>query len=57
VAHACDPSYSVGRDQEEDHGLKSAWRNRSLDLISKKKNKKTITKKEVAQSVGPEFKH
>jgi hypothetical protein len=24
VAHACNPSYSKGRDQEE-HGSKSAW--------------------------------
>jgi hypothetical protein len=28
VAHACDPSYSGGRDQE-DCGLKPAWANRS----------------------------
>jgi hypothetical protein len=26
VAHACNPSYSGGRDQE-DHGLKPAWAN------------------------------
>jgi hypothetical protein len=35
VAHACNPSYSGGRDQE-DCGLKPAWANRSWDPISKK---------------------
>jgi hypothetical protein len=40
VAHACNPSYSGGRDQE-DHVLKPAWANNSQDPISKK----PITKK------------
>jgi hypothetical protein len=35
VAHACDPSYSGGRDQE-DHGLKPAQGNSSQDPILKK---------------------
>jgi hypothetical protein len=35
VAHACNPSYSGGRDQE-DHGSKPAWANSSLDPILKK---------------------
>jgi hypothetical protein len=26
VAHACNPSYSEGKDQE-DHGLRPAWAN------------------------------
>jgi hypothetical protein len=53
VAHACNPSYSGGRDQE-DHGLKAAWANSLRDPISKK----PITKKAggVAQGVSPEFK-
>jgi hypothetical protein len=40
VAHACNPSYSGGRD-EENHSSKSAQANSSRDLISKK----PITKK------------
>jgi hypothetical protein len=40
MAHACNPSYSGGRDQE-DRGSKPAWVSSSLDLISKI----TITKK------------
>jgi hypothetical protein len=40
VAHACNPSYSGGRDQE-DHSSKPSWANSSEDPISKK----TITKK------------
>jgi hypothetical protein len=57
MAHACNPSYSGGRDQE-DRGSKPAWVSSSLDLISKI----TITKKReggaggVAQGEGPEFK-
>jgi hypothetical protein len=54
VAHACNPSFSVGRDQE-DCGSKIAWANSLQDPISKKH----ITKKRVggvAQGIGPEFK-
>jgi hypothetical protein len=40
VVHACDPSYSGGRDQE-DGGSKPAQANSSLDPILKK----PITKK------------
>jgi hypothetical protein len=39
VAHACNASYSGGRDQENP-GLKLAWANSSQDL-----SKKPITKK------------
>jgi hypothetical protein len=35
VAHACNPSYSGGRDQK-DHGLKLAWANSSWDPLLKK---------------------
>jgi hypothetical protein len=35
MAHACNPSYSGSRDQE-DHGPKQAWPNSSRDPISKK---------------------
>jgi hypothetical protein len=38
VAHACNPSYSGGRDQE-DRGSKPAWANSFRDPISKKKKK------------------
>jgi hypothetical protein len=67
VAHACNPSYSGDRDQE-DHGLKPAQANSSQDPISKKpitkkQNKKNHQKNpsqkragEVTQGVGPEFK-
>jgi hypothetical protein len=53
VAHACNPSYSGGRDQE-DQGLKPAQANSSQDPISKI----PITKRAggVAQGEGPEFK-
>jgi hypothetical protein len=54
VAHACNPSYSGGRDKK-DCGLKPAWANSSQDPISKK----THHKKGVggmAQGVDPEFK-
>jgi hypothetical protein len=34
VAHACTPSYSGGRDQE-DQGLRPAWANSFQDTISK----------------------
>jgi hypothetical protein len=40
VAHACNPSNSGGRDQE-DHGFKPTWVNSSGDPIEKK----TITEK------------
>jgi hypothetical protein len=39
VAHACNPSYSGGRDQE-DHGSKSAQVNSLQDHISKKTHHK-----------------
>jgi hypothetical protein len=39
VAHACNPSYSVGKDQE-DHGSKRAWANCSQDPISKNPSQK-----------------
>jgi hypothetical protein len=35
AAHACNPSYSGGRDQE-DHGSKPAWANSFWDPTSKK---------------------
>jgi hypothetical protein len=35
LAHACNPSYSGGRDQE-DRGSKPAWTNSLQDPISKK---------------------
>jgi hypothetical protein len=34
IAHACNPSYSGDRDQE-DHGLSTAWANRLRDPVSK----------------------
>jgi hypothetical protein len=52
-AHACNPSYSGGRDQE-DHSLKPARPNSSQDPISKSHHKKRVGG--VAQGVGPEFK-
>jgi hypothetical protein len=54
VAHACNPSYSGGRDQE-DHSSKSAQASSSQDPISKKIHKKKRVGG-VAQGVGPEFK-
>jgi hypothetical protein len=54
VIHACNPSYSGDRDQE-DSGSKPAWANSSQDNISKI----TFTKNGaggVAQGVDPEFK-
>jgi hypothetical protein len=47
VAHACNPSYSGSRDQE-DHVLKPAWESSSQDPILKK----PITKKKRVQLVG-----
>jgi hypothetical protein len=56
VAHACNPSYSEGRDQE-DCGSKPAWTGSFQDPISKKKK---ITKTDwwsgVVQDVSLEFK-
>jgi hypothetical protein len=49
VAHAYNPSYSTGRDQE-DPGSKPAWGNSLQDPILKI----PITKR--AQGEGPEFK-
>jgi hypothetical protein len=40
VAHACNPSYSGDRDQE-DGSSKPAWANSSRDLILKKTYHKT----------------
>jgi hypothetical protein len=57
VAHACNHSYSGGRDQE-DPSSKPALANKWRDPILKNK----ITKRgegfasEVAEGVGPEFK-
>jgi hypothetical protein len=39
VAHACNPSYLGGRDQE-DGGLRPAWSNSSQDTILKTPNTK-----------------
>jgi hypothetical protein len=53
VAHACNPSYSGGRDQE-DHSSKPANSLQDPTLT------KPITKKRagrVAQGIDPEFKH
>jgi hypothetical protein len=41
VAHAYNPSYSRGRDQE-DRGSKPAWANSSRDPISKITNTKKV---------------
>jgi hypothetical protein len=53
VAHACNPSYSGGRDQE-DHSSKTAWANSEQDPISKTPSQERAGG--VAQSIGPEFK-
>jgi hypothetical protein len=53
VAHAYNPNYSRGRDQE-DHGLKPAWENISWDPISKNSSQKRAGG--VTQCVSPEFK-
>jgi hypothetical protein len=53
VAHACNPSYSEGRDQE-DQGPKPIQANSSRDPILKIPNQKRAGG--VAQGVGPEFK-
>jgi hypothetical protein len=54
VDHACNASYSGGRDQE-DCGLKPAWGNSSWAPILKK-NPSLKRAGGVAQGVGPEFK-
>jgi hypothetical protein len=53
VAHACNPSYSGGRDQE-DQSLKAAPANSSWDPISKKTHHKKRAGG-MAQGLGPEF--
>jgi hypothetical protein len=53
VAHACNPSYSGGRDPE-DCCLKTAWKNSSQDAILKIPATKRAHG--VAQSESPEFK-
>jgi hypothetical protein len=53
VAHAYNPSYSRGRDQE-DHSSKPAQANSSWDLLSWK-NPSQKRAGGVAQSIGPEF--
>jgi hypothetical protein len=55
VTHACNPTYSGGRDQE-DHGWSPAWANRSIvceALYWKKLSQKR--KSGVVQGVDPEF--
>jgi hypothetical protein len=54
VAHACNPCYIGGRDQE-DCGSKPSWANSSQDPISKKKNHKNRAGG-VAEGKGSEFK-
>jgi hypothetical protein len=53
VAHACNLSYSGGRDQE-DCDLKPAWANSSWDLSQKTLHKNRADG--MAQDEGPEFK-
>jgi hypothetical protein len=53
VAHACQPSYSGGRDQEN-HALKPAQKNSSQDPTLKSTSQKSAGG--VAQGIGPEFK-
>jgi hypothetical protein len=58
VFHACNSSYSGGRDQE-DLGSKTAWANSSRDSILKNPSyTHPHTKRAggVAEGVGPEFK-
>jgi hypothetical protein len=52
VAHACNPSYSESRDQE-DHSSTPAQANSSWDPILKNPSQKRAGG--VAQGVGPEF--
>jgi hypothetical protein len=53
VPHACNPSYSGGKDQE-DCGSKPTQANSSGDPISKNPSQKRAGG--VAKGVGPEFK-
>jgi hypothetical protein len=53
MAHACNPSYSGGRDQE-DGGSKPAQANSSPDPILKRPSQKRTSG--MAQDVDPEFK-
>jgi hypothetical protein len=53
VAHACNPSYSGGRDQE-DHSSKPVQANSLQDPILKNLSHKRAGR--VAQGLGPEFK-
>jgi hypothetical protein len=55
VAHAYNPSYSGGREQE-DHGLKSAQANSFEILSGKKKNPSQKRAGGMAQRISPEFK-
>jgi hypothetical protein len=53
VSHACNASYSGGRDQEG-HALKPAWANSSLDPVSKNPSQRRAGR--VTQGEGLEFK-
>jgi hypothetical protein len=58
MTHACNPSYSGGRDQE-DQGLKvrsQLLQNSCETLSQKKENPLQKRASGVAQGVGPEFK-
>jgi hypothetical protein len=54
VAHTCNPNYPGVRDQE-DHGSKPAWANRSTRPYFER-NPPQKRAGGVAQGVGPEFK-
>jgi hypothetical protein len=51
VAHACTPTYSGGRDQE-DHSSKPAWANSSRGPISKKKKERKKKRKKSQKRAG-----
>jgi hypothetical protein len=55
VAHAYNPSYSGGSDQE-DHGSKPAWANSLPDPVSKKKKHKKKRAGGMSQGICSEFK-
>jgi hypothetical protein len=55
VAHTCNPSYSGGRDQE-DQSSKPTQANSLQDPILKKTHHKKKRASGMAQGVGPEFK-